>query len=592
NGVVKGVVPQGDDWILIFNQFADRYDWYRVNRSGVVLSRTFFAGPGSVSPTQIAGNGSGTMLVYVAGALFANFDREVSVKALFLNKDGFPASDWTIGKVTLKSTVDLAATRPSVTWDGQSFVVVWRDLSAGFENSLRVTRIDPDVFQLPPSVAVDGAIPNDSKSSKPTVSGSSKGLLVAWEIDAAKSTTETDILVHVAPAVETMRVSLSQLVSSAPVNEQNVRGAVDRNGGMFTVWRERGTVGRIGGALTRPDGTQSPRRAISANVVSAEFPVVAWNDGVYLVAWREDDPPSGSSRDTFAVMGRRYNERGEALDAAPFPIAVQLIDPRPDPLARHIAIASNGKNFLVAWIVLGQDVHAARVRTDGTVLDPFPIEIATASSLAYEPGILVDGDTYVVWWSELQDALTRVTGAAVSNGGTVVENPHAYFVRTLPDGLRTSTFRTIPFHVASNGTEALTTWKRLGASNNATCIYATRTNLQGLPAFSPEKQVACFTTQFSTMNEPRAVWDGKQWWVVYYTPVTLELVAVPLDSNINPAGPAMVITPATDQTEALALTTPHGAAILYNRIDPASHYVRRAFARNIVINARSRAAEH
>jgi hypothetical protein len=111
------------------------------------------------------------------------------------------------------------------------------------------------------------------------------------------------------------------------------------------------------------------------------------------------------------------------------------------------AIASDGTSFLAVWCdgrVDGDvnrtqgDLYAARIDSDGTILDPLGIFVTST----YGPlGVAWNGDAYVIIWSTFSPA--AVMAARISPDGRIVDPPHVI----VPDAYLISDRHTI----ASNG---------------------------------------------------------------------------------------------------------------------------------------------
>ncbi|HXA15730.1 MAG TPA: hypothetical protein VN380_01965 [Thermoanaerobaculia bacterium] len=111
------------------------------------------------------------------------------------------------------------------------------------------------------------------------------------------------------------------------------------------------------------------------------------------------------------------------------------------------AIASDGTSFLAVWCDgrdggdvnrTQGDLYAARIDSDGTILDPLGIFITST----YGPlGVAWNGDAYVVIWSTFSPPV--VMAARISPDGRVVDPPHVI----VPGAYLTSDRHTI----ASNG---------------------------------------------------------------------------------------------------------------------------------------------
>ncbi|HEX9458633.1 MAG TPA: hypothetical protein VGA84_05780, partial [Thermoanaerobaculia bacterium] len=92
------------------------------------------------------------------------------------------------------------------------------------------------------------------------------------------------------------------------------------------------------------------------------------------------------------------------------------------------AIASDGASFLAVWCDgrdggdinhTQGDLYAARIDSDGTILDPLGIFVASA----YGPlGVAWNGDAYVITWSTFNPY--SIMAARISPDGRIVDPPH------------------------------------------------------------------------------------------------------------------------------------------------------------------------
>jgi hypothetical protein len=157
-----------------------------------------------------------------------------------------------------------------------------------------------------------------------------------------------------------------------------------------------------------------------------EWPqIVAGSSGTYLAAWINSSPwldagPNASTNQD--VVAARLRSDGTMLDARPIrihstPWTGNSVQPPP-------AVASNGSDFLVAYWsggVSNANIYGSRVRgRDGVVLDHFVIS-STASSA---PGIGAVHDRYLVAFpnnASNENEFVRVDSAT----GAILDNPQS-----------------------------------------------------------------------------------------------------------------------------------------------------------------------
>lgn len=108
-------------------------------------------------------------------------------------------------------------------------------------------------------------------------------------------------------------------------------------------------------------------------------------------------------RDSEGVLGGAYGVRisGHTVLDAPAHYFGTSFGTQ-DELPSSPSVASDGENYLVAWSMtvdaLGEDVVAARVSADGTVLDPGLIVVARTSEIEQHPHVAFGAGNYLVVW--------------------------------------------------------------------------------------------------------------------------------------------------------------------------------------------------
>src|SRR5262249_52301664 len=93
--------------------------------------------------------------------------------------------------------------------------------------------------------------------------------------------------------------------------------------------------------------------------------------------------------------------------------------------AENAAVASDGANFLVAWVqkngAANTDIAATRVTSAGTVQDTTPpIDVCDAGTDQRDPRITYGGSSYFIAWTGTRsDPYGDIYGARVSSTGAV-----------------------------------------------------------------------------------------------------------------------------------------------------------------------------
>jgi hypothetical protein len=206
--------------------------------------------------------------------------------------------------------------------------------------------------------------------------------------------------------------------SIAPARSYGSNPAVASDGtNLLVAWSDtrKGNERDIFGMLVRPDGTLLDSTGIAITTARGNDvdPAVAFNGTSFLVVWTDDS--SGVPQ----VYGARVAPDGTLLDPEAIPIAAEGNS------RQYPAVASDGQDFLVAWTLNSTDVdiYAARVASDGTVLDPEGIPVSTASTDQSRPAVAYDGTDYLVVWEDGRNpSATDIYGARISPAGAVLDS--------------------------------------------------------------------------------------------------------------------------------------------------------------------------
>jgi len=166
-----------------------------------------------------------------------------------------------------------------------------------------------------------------------------------------------------------------------------------------------------GGEVLDPDGI---RLTTGGNALN-RMPGIAFDGTNYLIAWR-----TPSTR----VRAARVTPQGVNLDAP----AGFLISGR---VSKYPAVAFDGTNYMVVWYKDGgptnYDIYGARIKTDGTILDPGGFVICDAPMSQTYPTIAYNGEDYLVAWYDYRpdnkSGLGSAYGARVSTAGNVLDVP-------------------------------------------------------------------------------------------------------------------------------------------------------------------------
>ncbi|NOK07772.1 hypothetical protein [Corallococcus exercitus] len=140
---------------------------------------------------------------------------------------------------------------------------------------------------------------------------------------------------------------------------------------------------------------------------------VAWNGTDFFIAWSD----SRGGELTPDIYGARVKPDGTLVDPGGLPIAVAPGAQRsPD-------VVWTGRRFLVVWSDgrgADRDIYGARVRSNGRLDDPQGIPIATGTGDQLFPAVAHHNSKSLVVWQSDFDGLSRVRGVRVHEDGTVM----------------------------------------------------------------------------------------------------------------------------------------------------------------------------
>jgi hypothetical protein len=290
---------------------------------------------------------------------YAGQDGRDEIFATRVNGDGS-----TVGGSFPVSTSANPKTNPDVAWNGTSFLVVWQYQFTATDLDILARRVSPSGFALGSEIPVER--PSGNQVS-PTVAAGGSTFYVAWEDER---TGAGDIVGKRVSAAGAVLDTESQVVAGDSVEESDPE--VAWNGDTFLVAYQfafGASDPDVYAQLVSPSGVREGSRQVMSNRSGLEGrPSVASDGTGFLVVWQ--DHRNGSPN----VFATRTSSTGTRLDSAGIPVASvnQVNDGAP-------AVIFNGV-YLVVWLrnsftIVEPDVYGARVRTDGTVVEPNGFEI-------------------------------------------------------------------------------------------------------------------------------------------------------------------------------------------------------------------------
>jgi len=203
--------------------------------------------------------------------------------------------------------------------------------------------------------------------------------------------------------------------------------------------------------------------AISREVADQGMPRVAWNGTNWLVAWTTE--VETTSYFIIGVRAVRVAPDGSVLDPTP----ISALTTQNSTSVNGLALASDGQN----WVVVTQGTQggdsnavAARISPQGTVLDPTPVTLLTATSLLDTLDIAYAGGVYMLQWGDFATVRARRFNASLAAvGGTFV--------------VGNTSLDDVNPHVTSNGVQFFSVWESNLSTTQQTQIRATRVTAAG-----------------------------------------------------------------------------------------------------------------
>jgi hypothetical protein len=164
--------------------------------------------------------------------------------------------------------------------------------------------------------------------------------------------------------------------------------------------------------------------AVATGGAETRRPSIAFGGGKFLVVWEEwiDGSP--------VIRGTRMTTSGRALD----PEGITVSDE--SGAARAPKVAFDGTGFLVAWHTRNGeegDIHAAKIDTAGRVIAPGEIVVSAERGRQWAPDVAYNGRESIVVWGDARRSKRNVDvyAARVASNGAVLD----------PEGVGVSTDR-------------------------------------------------------------------------------------------------------------------------------------------------------
>ncbi|WP_224362109.1 hypothetical protein [Hyalangium versicolor] len=313
-------------------------------------------------------------------------------------------------------------TEPVVASNKSNYLVVWTEQGGGLTRILG-TRINRDGGVLDVPALVLAATSRERQS--PAVSSNGTDYLVTWMDFRTGNWDIYGARVLGSGASSAAVLDANGFVVSSHDGFQNYPAVGSDKTDYFVVWRQdpngRGDVygARVSSATGQVLDTSGI--AIATNAVEHYTPRVAFNGSDYLVVWAELQ-----SATSWDIHGARVKRDGSVLDKNSIAISSLGAEQyEPD-------VASDGNGFFVVWTDYrtrtNYDIYGTRVSAEGAVLDGDGLALCTETVQEASPKVAFDGTNYVAAWADYRwDSLWDVYATRVTGSGTV-ETPNGFSV--------------------------------------------------------------------------------------------------------------------------------------------------------------------
>jgi hypothetical protein len=294
------------------------------------------------------------------------------------------------------TSIDAFQATPAVVSNGTDFLVIWTEYLD--DNRLMAARVrGSDGAVLDPAGILLATF--TTFNCLPSVASDGHDYLVVWNDERGAS--HSDILAKRVSASDGHVIDGLPLILCAAAGDQTAPVAAYGGGTYLVAWEDarRGNFTDIYAARVNGDGFIADAGGVPVQLANYDkfAPSVAFGGDYFLVAWEDRHL---ADLDIYAK--RVGASDGLPFDSAPLSLAVAGGD------QVFPSVASNGRDFLVAWedyrLHNEADVRGTRVRSaDGAVLDGSGLLISGAAGSQFAPTVASSGGDFLVAWEDYRN---------------------------------------------------------------------------------------------------------------------------------------------------------------------------------------------
>lgn len=385
---------------------------------------------------------------------------------------------------------------PSVAFDGNRFIVIWedyRDATDDFLPRLFFTTIDT-IGNVTDTLGISLLQDTIHLLQEPAICAGMNEWFVSFTDrrgNPFKYDTDKDIFgCRISDAGNPLDTT-GLLLSFSTQHQRKPAAAFDGQNHLVVWEDERGDDTDIYGAIVDSLGNLLYQGvfAINENRYEQISPGVDFIDPYYFVFWLDFRITTGISE----LYGARVKKDGTVLD--PNGIAFNISDTAHGRIPTF-SLANDDSNFLVLWNYyepgFNATVRAFRIDTAANVLDPGGIYV---DSFAYAPCCAYDGNNWLLSYIKYYHG--RVVGLRLSRDGMLI--PPRFEISDF-----TPWFSADPLSIAFNGANYLITWSRIMATiPDNIDIFASRASPDGYDLDTNDIVVSNLETVECTPNVSR-----------------------------------------------------------------------------------------
>lgn len=334
---------------------------------------------------------------------------------------------------------------PSVAFNGTNYLVVWQDGRNGNQD-IYSTLVSPGGELIETNATAVATVSNDQRL--PTVSTLNGDFLIAWQ-DGRNGTSNQDVFAARVKG-DGLLVETNGFIISDAANSQSAPVVTTVGTNYLVAWHDfrSGVNLDVYAARIDSDATVLDSTGIAISTAANN----QWNvsaNGIgdtALIAW--EDSRNGTDDDVFAA---RINEDGTVIDANGLPVVQETNQ------QRRPAIAILDGNFHITWqddrLGSGFDLHGATLRvSDGSVSPGGGTEISAAPNDQRFPATAQNGDQLLVIWEDIRSGTdTDIYGSRIETTRGVMD-ASSIIISTVATAQETPA-------MASNGSVHLIVWR-------------------------------------------------------------------------------------------------------------------------------------